>query len=128
MKLIQALTLTLIFLGLSSCVIEGSNDCEQDLSGTYMGTETTPWVLGDRRQEVTLVITGAEGEYVVTSPTGSALREDELEQEGCGFEYSGSLSGDKGSGEVTIEGDSLWYQTSGNSFGGLPSSFVGVKQ
>jgi len=129
MKAITCSLFILLSILNSSCIIEGSGGtCEQNLAGVYMGKQTTPTFLTPSVKTVTLTISGTEGDYRVSAEPDSALREEELEQDGCGFDYRTGPVGNKITGEVTIVGDSIWYKTSGDNFGVFPTRFSGIRQ
>lgn len=126
MRRYSIVLLVLLSTYFSSCLVE--DGCDQDLSGTYDGIQKTFTWIGPKNKSVTLIIDGVDGDYVVTSPTGTALDEEDLDQDGCGFEFRTGPIGNKKTGQVIIEGDSIWYETSGDSYGVLPSSFSGVRR
>ena len=109
---------------LSSCTII-DDSCEENIAGVYVGNQSCSIASS---KTITITITGVDGNYALSFEPNSALIEEELEQDGCGFSYTTGSLGNKRSGEITIIGDTLRYSTSGDGFGGLPCKFTGVRQ
>ena len=116
--------LSLILIVFSSCsVIDDS--CDENIAGVYVGNQSCSFASS---RTITVTITGVDGNYSLSFEPNTALIEEELEQDGCGFSYTTGSLGNKKSGEITIVGDTMRYSTSGDSFGGLPCRFTGVRQ
>ncbi|MEM9547226.1 MAG: hypothetical protein AAGA77_14695 [Bacteroidota bacterium] len=123
MKKLNYFTL-LLLASFTSCVI-ADDSCDQDITGIYVGSQSCSFASS---KTITVTITGTDEAYTLSFEPNSALIEEELEQDGCGFSYNTGSLGNKKSGELTIVGDTLRYSTSGDSFGGLPCKFTGVRQ
>ena len=123
MKINLLFTFLLIFL-ISSCSIV-DDSCEENIAGVYVGQQSCSIASS---KTITVTIEGIDGNYRLSFEPNTALIEEELEQDGCGFSYSTGSLGNKKSGEITIIGDTLRYSTSGDDYGGLPCKFTGVRQ
>ena len=118
MKHLSFLFICAVALIMTSC---GSDDCEMDLSGTYVGTETIGLV---DTQDATIVISGTDGSYVAN---GGTLENLALEQNGCTIRHETSALG------ITSERVEFVVTDSTLSFerfllGISTSTFSGVKQ
>ena len=93
--------------------------CEFDLAGTYVGTENSAGIESD----ATIVITGTDGSYAIS---GGSLVGDDLDQDGCSFEYEIGAFGIGEKVEGSFDGTTLSLE---KFLAGISTTtFTGTKQ
>lgn len=102
---------------MSSCGDSGP-ECEDDLSGTYVGTTTCL-----TSADATITITGEDGNYSVSG----AYEESNPDQDGCVIKWDNSIAGIGNAYELTFSGNTLRLEETEKLTGLVFCVFEGTK-
>lgn len=116
----------IVVLTVCSCTTI-DDSCDRDLSGTYEGQHTCLSLSGSGGRTIRVTVAGEDGNYQVSFSEPVGIEPGDIEQDGCGFNYSSGSFGDRRTGTFEVVGDVLTYEISGNSSGATACSFSGGK-
>jgi hypothetical protein len=111
--LVCALTVTLVSCG-------GDEPCDNDLSGTYVGTNDCGLA---GAMDATLTITGEDGDYSISG----IFAESDVDQDGCVLSWSNTVLGIGNAYEVTFNGNEVTVVERENATDVVICTFTGTK-